>query len=250
MFWWLFIVAGLLVAGMLFTSSVRRRARRLEQAREAHAHATQLVRQGQWADAISCAAETIWFPSWYSYNADEAKVVSDLLELLSRALREEGTSADYLLEPAIKALRAGSGQEASTARWEAIRVLTRSLAQRDGVSGELRELLDDELLRPASLPGDDSDEQHADELTDAQQSLVDRLGRLLFDGKYAAVIDIVDAELQEADGAFRAALFNRRGSAYLLRGEQERACSDFEAAVDLAPSHSVYQENLESAKSS
>ena len=176
-------------------------------------------------------ATHFWFPAlgrYGEYSEDAQRMLTRFVE----ALPEELHGLSVRVE-AVRAQIAATG-ELDDDRCTALRALFDAIAERGGIDHEL-----DTSLAAGELDWDPGnvDDPAEGSPTDAQLRVLDDLRRDLANGRSKAVLQDVNARIEEEDvqGVFRAALLDCRGRALAELDRPEEAVRDFEEAARLAP---------------
>lgn len=223
---WLIATASVLVAAAACWAWWRRRER--DRAAEFRRAAEQLDD----VDApLVFVATHFWFPAlgkYGEYSEDAGLMLARFVE----ALTEEQHGLSVRVEAA-RAQIAATG-ELDEDRSAALRALFDAIAERGGIDHELAA-----SLAAGELDWDPGnvDDQAEGNPTDAQLRVLDDLRRELANGRSEAVLQDVNARIEEEElqGVFRAALLDCRGRALLQLDRPEEAVRDFEEAAKLAP---------------
>jgi predicted negative regulator of RcsB-dependent stress response len=176
-------------------------------------------------------ADHFWFPAlgkYGEYSEDAGRMLACFADSLP-----EGFERLVARVEAARSQIAATG-ELDDDRSTALRALFEAIAERRGL---------DEHWRAALAAGEldwdiaAADEEDAGTPTRAQLDLLDDLRRKLDNSRSEAVLQDVDARIDEegVQGVFRAALLDLRGRALLALDRPQEAVRDFEEAAKLAP---------------
>ncbi len=231
------VIAALAAIGIYSGKKARKEApQKLQEAKAAFS-------QGELNQTLSLLEGAFYEPLDERYDAADAAVAYEAIELLEQTLAQMGTDPERLLG-ALKArlgeVRAAGG-EVSQELTEPVRKFLEQAQDDPSLADQLmREVLDGNLKVV--------EERDGPEMSDDQAAQINEIGRLLLKGKPQDAVAVATRHLESAEGDFRVDLLGQRGGANFMAKQYAEAVEDYLACTQLQPDRSEHFANLAEAQ--